>query len=131
MGLLRSNEQINANVPETPAHEQIARHIDVTVAERNYFATRRILEAKALDEAIKKHLQPLFAFLQAARRPQIEFPQTAQRLVENLQCLRDLLNELEDMVVGSEDADMTESDSGSVAWNVDTDTTTVPSSQDE
>ncbi|KAJ7821247.1 hypothetical protein B0H13DRAFT_2377468 [Mycena leptocephala] len=119
LGLLRSNEQINANVPETPTHEQIARHIDVTVAERNYFAARRILEAKALDEAIKKHL------------PQIEFPQTAQRLVENLQCLRDLLNELEDMVVGSEDADMTESDSGSAVWNVDTDTTTVQSSQDE
>ncbi|KAJ7851763.1 hypothetical protein B0H13DRAFT_1904921 [Mycena leptocephala] len=134
LGLLRSNdstEQLNivsgVPGPETPTHKQIARHVDFTIAERNYFTARRIIQAKELDEAIREHLKPLFAFLQAARQQdlQFKFPEPAQRLVGKLECLRDLLNQLEDMMAGSIDSDVTEPDS--VAWD-DADAT---SSQDD
>ncbi|KAJ6591992.1 hypothetical protein B0H10DRAFT_2233033 [Mycena sp. CBHHK59/15] len=131
LALLRSNdsEQLNiaSSVLETPAHEQIARHVDFTIAERNYFTARRIIQAKELDEAIRDHLKPLFAFLQAARQQDLKFPAPAQRLMGKLECLRDLLNKLEDMVVGNIDSDATEPDS--VVWD-DADTTRVASSQD-
>ncbi|KAJ6536533.1 hypothetical protein DFH09DRAFT_1091287 [Mycena vulgaris] len=64
-----------------------------------------------LNTRIKMRLEPIYAFLRAARRTEAEqfnFPYTDQQLLQSLATVRHALDAVEDMVRGNTDLDVTE-----------------------
>ncbi|KAJ7909539.1 hypothetical protein B0H13DRAFT_1877593 [Mycena leptocephala] len=101
-------------IPETPRHQQIGRHVDAVLAERQYFVKQRVFAAQNLDECLRKDLEPVFNFLRAARRSPDEhiiFPDTERRILVSLDAVRATLAKVEDMVIGNSDLDATSPDS--------------------
>ncbi|KAJ7649239.1 hypothetical protein B0H17DRAFT_1147779 [Mycena rosella] len=117
--LIRADEDPDATicdiVPETPHKEQITRHIDLEVKKGAYNTSKRILDAKDLEEVLKISLPPIYDFLRAARQRQdeIKFPSSELRLLEKLEVIRGSLDGVEAMLKSFPDPEATESDSDS------------------
>ncbi|KAJ7135055.1 hypothetical protein C8R43DRAFT_1132965 [Mycena crocata] len=109
----RVRKELGVRPPETPVKEQIARHIDYHLTEKEYLAAKRRLEAPGLDETLRISLMPIFDFLQAARQVTTEmvYPHTKLQLQGALSNVREALDEMEDMMNKNKDAGSeTESD---------------------
>ncbi|KAJ6602963.1 hypothetical protein B0H10DRAFT_1958032 [Mycena sp. CBHHK59/15] len=91
--------------------EKIARRIDLHLAVRNLDTSQRIVRAQDLEDSIRDDLQPLYNFLRAARRNESRFPDPARSLLESLACVRKALDDIEEMVKGNADFEVTEPDS--------------------
>ncbi|KAJ6582732.1 hypothetical protein B0H10DRAFT_2443212 [Mycena sp. CBHHK59/15] len=97
-------------IPETPQHRQIARQVDLRLAQRQFYAAQRAIAAKAHEDSLRLQLQPILDFLRAARRKGFESPHNESELFTCLGSVRATLDIVEAMVVGDVDLDMTESD---------------------
>ncbi len=98
-------------IPETPEHEQIRRDINLHLTRRKYIAASRIVEAKKLETSIRKHVEPLYIFLRAARKDPLTFPIPALQLWEDLVSVRRALDGVENLLSGNADLEATEPDS--------------------
>jgi hypothetical protein len=69
------------------------------------------VEAKKLEKSIRKHVEPLYTFLQAARKDKLTFPIPALQLWEDLASVRRALDGVENLLSGNADLEATEPDS--------------------
>ncbi|KAF7368231.1 hypothetical protein MVEN_00143100 [Mycena venus] len=101
------------NSPDTPKKTQIQRQINLVVSEKAFTIARRVVQAKALETALHTSVDPVFDFLKAAKQPvlEFEFPCPEQDLLALLAAAHNKLNKVANMVKGSIDFAMTESDS--------------------
>ncbi|KAJ7464853.1 hypothetical protein B0H11DRAFT_2050148 [Mycena galericulata] len=98
-------------IPETPRKQQIARAVNLQVTERAYLAARRVVDAKALEEAIVGSLEPILQWLKGARQPEIKWTSSEFRLLQKLGMVRDALDKVEELIIGNPEDDATESES--------------------
>ncbi|KAJ7849459.1 hypothetical protein B0H13DRAFT_1906140 [Mycena leptocephala] len=97
-------------VPETPHREKMARRIDVQLARRALRTSERILSAQEMDESIAANIPPLTKFLRAARQTELRFPTSAEGLLKNIALLRENLDDMEEIIMGHVDFEVTEAD---------------------
>jgi hypothetical protein len=97
-------------VPETPYREKIARRVDVQLARRALHTSERILAAQYIDESITANVPPLAKFLRAARQTELRFPTSAEGLLVNIAHLRKNMDDMEEMIMGHVDFEVTEAD---------------------
>ncbi|KAJ7607634.1 hypothetical protein DFH06DRAFT_1316441 [Mycena polygramma] len=92
-------------VPETPAQKKIK-------SETGYFVQKRIEKAKELQSSVAKYLPDVQKFIQAAQqKDELKFPASKLHLLKALESIRDVLDDVEEMVHENDDKEPTEPDS--------------------
>ncbi|KAJ7676830.1 hypothetical protein DFH06DRAFT_1428698 [Mycena polygramma] len=101
-------------IPETPHHIQIARLVDLQLAQRSFSVAFRKVQAKTLETDLRAHAKCLYKFLQAACQDSNEtivYPSKGAHVVESIAAIRRTLEGIEDIMKVNMDKEATEPDS--------------------
>ncbi|KAJ7780775.1 hypothetical protein DFH07DRAFT_793340 [Mycena maculata] len=91
------------SVPSTPEQTRI-------LAETEHLIAQRMTDAAAMKERIGTHMKPVLEFLDSLQKKRIKFPHSKRHLVARLNLLREILDNVEEMVTKPVDGDVTETE---------------------